>query len=315
VRKRDTTTAAILEAADNVLAVASGARPFKPAPARVWRSLRFPRGYSAADTSEDGRSRSIVVLLRTDLPLRPHRGRGPSVRGPYNSLVTNRLREVGSQPDAELIRRYGWLRELRQPLAEDTNGQVYMVVDLELARELAASRRMTVRVRKEPTPGTKASRRALSDVDAAAAAIREIVRPTAVPRRQGPRLSAEERKAIERRAVELAKRYYRKRRWRVEEVRRRPYDLLCRRGDQELRVEVKGTTGDGREVLVTAGEVKHAESHRRMVSLAVVSGISFNKSTGEASGGSLCVLDPWKTTEGALQPIAYRYRLPPEVCG
>jgi hypothetical protein len=311
----DTGTAAILKAADQVADIARGGRPFEPAAPALWRKLRFSRGYSAADTSEDGWERSVVVRLETRVPLRPPEEGGPSVAKAYNSLITNRLREDGDRPAPDLIAKYGWLRAFRMPLVEDVRGRVYMVIDLDEARALILGGGTTGPARKDRAPRGRVPRRSRSDVADAATAIDDIVRPLRVARRQGPRLSAEERRAIERRAVEVAMRHYRDEKWRVEEVRGRPYDLLCRRGRRVLHVEVKGTTSDGEEVLVTRNEVVHAQRHLPMVSLVVVSGISLDESSGRASGGSCRVLDPWDVSKGALQPIAYRYRLPPEASG
>lgn len=50
-------------------------------------------------------------------------------------------------------------------------------------------------------------------------------------------------------------------------------DLVGRRGASTGCAEVKGTTGGGERVLVTAGEVWRATEHRQECALVVVSGI------------------------------------------
>ena len=47
-----------------------------------------------------------------------------------------------------------------------------------------------------------------------------------------------------------------------------PFDLLCREGDRELRVEVKGTTSLGLSVLLTRNEVRHAQENSGRVALS-----------------------------------------------
>ena len=82
-------------------------------------------------------------------------------------------------------------------------------------------------------------------------------------------------KAVELRAMEEAERYLLEAGWEVTDVsgqRGLGYDLHCTRGDnEELHVEVKGTTTDGSEVTLTRNEVAHARE--RCTALFVVSRI------------------------------------------
>lgn len=90
------------------------------------------------------------------------------------------------------------------------------------------------------------------------------------------------------------------------------YDLCCQIGDDEVHVEVKGTTGTGAEVFLTANEVAHARTHPH-VCLFVVSEIVVTRHpTGvvEATGGSSSVFHPWQIDEGTLAPMAFRYTVP-----
>ncbi|HEX9367842.1 MAG TPA: DUF3883 domain-containing protein, partial [Vicinamibacterales bacterium] len=63
-----------------------------------------------------------------------------------------------------------------------------------------------------------------------------------------------------------------------------PFDLLCRDGSRERRVEVKGTTALGLSVLLTRNEVRHAQAKDRPMALFVVSEITAN-AAGDCSGG------------------------------
>jgi len=86
------------------------------------------------------------------------------------------------------------------------------------------------------------------------------------------------------------------------------FDLLCRDGKRELRVEVKGTTSLGLSVLLTRNEVRHAEANVHEMALFVVSEISAGAS-GACSGGIISVIEPWDISRDELVPIAFECRL------
>jgi hypothetical protein len=125
---------------------------------------------------------------------------------------------------------------------------------------------------------------------------------------QGFARTPKERKAIENRAMEVAKRYFGKKGFDVEDVSaRRPYDLLCRRGNAELHIEVKGTTTDGATIVLTKNEVRHARSGKNWCALFVLHSIRLKKQ--KASGGKKVILDPWRLRQEYLTPVSYTYRL------
>jgi hypothetical protein len=145
---------------------------------------------------------------------------------------------------------------------------------------------------------------------------REVTRVAAGrrPRGQGRRLSSAERQAVELHAMELARERLEDD-WDVDDVSaHRPYDLHCRRGDEELRVEVKGTTGDGTILLLTPGEVRHARDHAPAVALVVVAGIALiaDAETEEvfAEGGAVTIVRPWDVDDGELRPTGFEYHRP-----
>ncbi|HST59490.1 MAG TPA: EVE domain-containing protein [Longimicrobium sp.] len=131
---------------------------------------------------------------------------------------------------------------------------------------------------------------------------------------QGRGLGAAERRAVELRAMELAIAHYAQRWETVDDVAStRSYDLECRSGDRYLRVEVKGTTGRGDSVLLTANEVTHAGAQAPHVALFVVSGIQLRREPGSdpvASGGSVRIFEPWEVDACTLRPVAYECGLP-----
>lgn len=103
--------------------------------------------------------------------------------------------------------------------------------------------------------------------------------------------------------------------WECEDVSKKRgcgFDLHFRRGNDERRVEVKGTVGDGSSVSLTAMEVHNAREEPKGAVLAIVSGIVLELVDGkvEASGGVLRQLDPWRVDDhGALRPTEYSYRV------
>ncbi|MGK5681650.1 protein NO VEIN domain-containing protein [Actinoplanes sp. URMC 104] len=77
-------------------------------------------------------------------------------------------------------------------------------------------------------------------------------------------------------------------------------------------VEVKGTTGDPVEVILTPNEVAHARIYP-YVALYIVSNIELDESLDSellATGGTVTHLEPWRIDEGHLTPVGYKYRLP-----
>lgn len=130
---------------------------------------------------------------------------------------------------------------------------------------------------------------------------------------QGYTTNPDIRRAIELYAMREAKTFYEKQGWRVSDVSStQSYDLLCQANSrEELHVEVKGTTSDGAQILLTVNEVKHAQKHYPKVALFVLSHIQVDtESIENPQGGEIQILEPWKVDEGALSPLAYAYILP-----
>jgi hypothetical protein len=116
------------------------------------------------------------------------------------------------------------------------------------------------------------------------------------------------RKAIESYAMDLAVRHYASL-WRevLDVSATQPFDLLCRNGDRELRVEVKGTTSLGCSILLTRNEVQHAQQNSGSVALFIVSNIAAD-GLG-CTGGTIHVVEPWDIRQDKLEPIAFECRL------
>lgn len=93
------------------------------------------------------------------------------------------------------------------------------------------------------------------------------------------------------------------------------YDLICRRGLEVKHVEVKGTTSDGADVILTPNEVAHA---RRLehVALFILSNVLVERAddgAATATGGVRHIYDPWHIDDGTLIPLGFRYRVPDQL--
>ena len=96
------------------------------------------------------------------------------------------------------------------------------------------------------------------------------------------------------------------------EVLGKPYDLRCARGDEVLYVEVKGTSTDGEEVVLTPNEVAFARKNANRMVLYVCAGVEVRQTDTavETAGGTVRVWRPWSIDEGALTPVAFTYAMP-----
>jgi len=130
-------------------------------------------------------------------------------------------------------------------------------------------------------------------------------------RGQGFGLNAAERRAVEVRAMYLAKAYLSDHWGIVKDVSATSsFDLLCRTEDRELRVEVKGTIGDARTVILTKNEVREAELSG--YALFVVSQIILDRDApgGPSAKGGLCwIFHPWDINMHNPEPLAYTCEL------
>ena len=128
--------------------------------------------------------------------------------------------------------------------------------------------------------------------------------------RQGRQVNERVRKLIEITAEDRAEEHYVALGWSVERVgaQKLGFDLLCKKADLELHVEVKGTTGKGLEVTLTPNEVGHCRTYP-MMSLVVVSRIVIADDETVSDRGEILVLDPWDLNDAHLTPSEYSYRV------
>lgn len=123
----------------------------------------------------------------------------------------------------------------------------------------------------------------------------------------------EMRRVIEQHAVSRAKNHYKNLGYAVEEFGK-PFDLLCKKGDEIIHVEVKGSRMKLNAVTLTINEVNDAENATWQSDLFVVDQIVVDDS-GEKlvpSGGVARVIHKWIPAREVLLPTEFRYQLPEE---
>lgn len=123
------------------------------------------------------------------------------------------------------------------------------------------------------------------------------------------------RKAIELQAMEQATAFLVAEGYSVEDVSaKKPYDLHGYSNNGEIRVEVKGSSGSATTVELTIGEVNKAFEDGAEAALIVVDQIPW-KTVGDAihtSNGEMRIWRDWSPEDERLQPIRFRYLLPPK---
>jgi hypothetical protein len=123
----------------------------------------------------------------------------------------------------------------------------------------------------------------------------------------------EVRRAIELKAMNLAIDYFQNQGWLVEDVsQQESYDLKCTRQQEEAYVEVKGTTSEGSQILLTPNEVLHTQQNYPNTALFVVSHLQVNNSGEEVevTGGETQLIMPWLLKDDDLKAIGYKCRVP-----
>lgn len=130
---------------------------------------------------------------------------------------------------------------------------------------------------------------------------------------QGFGLSQAERRAVELRAMQVARSLYEGAGWEVIDTSlSQPFDLLATKGESKRFIEVKGTIGEGFSVILTHGEVNHVRRNGKISVLVIVSGIILEQSDGkwQAHGGTVTTHeDPWMLVEANLSATQYRYEI------
>jgi hypothetical protein len=131
---------------------------------------------------------------------------------------------------------------------------------------------------------------------------------------QGFFLDSKLRKLLEDYAMDAAKQHFESMGYVVEDhSKNHPYDLCCRGSTEFLYVEVKGTQTDGEGIILTAGEVKFARSHKGKIALFVLHSIKVSEDQTVLTNGKRHLIEPWYVAQEHLTPVSYKYELPRNV--
>jgi hypothetical protein len=173
---------------------------------------------------------------------------------------------------------------------------------LRFVRPLAELYRAQERGQEPGSPGP--------DVIAARSEVETIANPRRRQNGQGRGLTAEVRKVVEQEAMRRACDWLKNQDFTFRDVSARDCcDFRACRGGEDWVIEVKGTTGDLKSILLTPNEVNlHRLSFPRNA-LIVVFGLSLSDDGSQASGGTLVAYCPWELQDDHLTPVGYEYRL------
>lgn len=128
---------------------------------------------------------------------------------------------------------------------------------------------------------------------------------------QGYGLNAEERRAIELRAMEQATQWLNENNFtEINDCsKNKPYDFLVKRNSKTWKIEVKGTTAERSDViLMTANEVKLHRSESGSTVIIIVTAIKLDRSGKEprATGGNVWAEVGWRIDDWIQDPISFR---------
>ena len=129
-------------------------------------------------------------------------------------------------------------------------------------------------------------------------------------RSRATRLTAEQRRVVEIRAMKIARTVLRKQGWTkiIDTSAGNPFDFHCKRGNSEIWVEVKGTTSNGSSVVLTRNEVRHHRLVHPNSSLIIVHSIRLTGSKRTtATEGIPFEITPWQIQDADLDPIGFDY--------
>lgn len=130
---------------------------------------------------------------------------------------------------------------------------------------------------------------------------------------QGFLQNTELRVAVEKYAMDAARRHFESEGFACEDQsKNHPYDFRCKRRQEVLFIEVKGTQTDGDEIILTANEVEFARSHKSQMGLFILRSIQVAEVDGKfrLTGGEKRLVLPWDMDPECLKPQSYIYQVP-----
>lgn len=131
---------------------------------------------------------------------------------------------------------------------------------------------------------------------------------------QGFGLTPSERRAVEEHAMKVAEAHLTGRGYSCEVTSAwAPYDIVASNNNEEIIVEVKGTTSSGTHVILTANEVEIHKHRYPDNALYIVHSIELTRETSTnapiASGGVLVMSKPWDISKCEMKSLAYQVKI------
>lgn len=169
--------------------------------------------------------------------------------------------------------------------------------------------------RLRPIYAAQAIGRDLTDADQRELEIASALHPlNRTSGRQGYGLPAPARRAVEKRAMDVASQFLRSNGYGVRDTSASsPFDFEATLSTTRIKVEVKGTTSDRADgILMTANEVKLHRTEKGKTALIIVSSIRLSEKDGDysGSGGTVEWLLGWDIDEWLHEPTAFRMTRP-----
>ena len=130
---------------------------------------------------------------------------------------------------------------------------------------------------------------------------------------QGFLQNTELRVAVEKYAMDAARRHFETNGFACEDQsKNHSYDFRCKRRQEVLYIEVKGTQTDGDEIILTANEVEFARKHKSQMGLFILRSIQVTEVDGKfcLTGGDKKLVLPWDVDHGCLEPLSFMYQIP-----
>ena len=241
--------------------------------------------------------------------------------------------DLRAVPDQELEQRTSWAREVvSSKLGELDSFQAEMKLGAKaplprtfekatvLARKVLLTELSSIQLEEILKQAATAlneiyiaqiDRRDVSQGEQDASALNKIIKPLAERRKgQGRGLNAQERKAVELRAMSVTTEHFITLGYSCQDTSaNQPFDLLISRNGLSTKVEVKGTSSDFSDsILMTKNEVRLHQEEKGHTSLAIVSQIKLDRGSNPvtAHGGILELLESWDIDEWKLEAIAYQ---------
>jgi hypothetical protein len=119
---------------------------------------------------------------------------------------------------------------------------------------------------------------------------------------------------IELHAMKVAYEHYSDNGYEIEDcsgLRNLGYDYRCKKGNELIEVEVKGTTTHGNSVILTRNEVDNAKTTQNRADLFIVHSMDILVNDGdyEVISHKVNIIENWTPIDSSLEALTYSYKV------